>query len=427
MKTRLLLLVIFALLVSVPLASAQDATQIRLVFPQITNDEASQAAFEAEVLAPFEEENNVDVVVNWVPNFNALQELLTTDFAAGTPPDVFIIGIGWVEAFASQLRALPLETYDEEYLSDFSEGLLASSSFEDTLYGIPLVLDTRLIVYRRDLFEAAGLDPDQPPTSWEELREMAIQLTQRDEQGNVVVAGFDMPRGGTTLGRRSIRQHWFTLLWQWGGELFSEDLSQCTANSEEGVASLQFYTDLIHQDQVIDVTTDTGIDNTDLISTGQAAMSFVHNNFWVQQVERTEGLAEQIGIVPPFENPEAAQFYGGWILVSAAATDHPAESDALLQYLASPEVSLWVNSNRGGIPARESLRDAEYVQSNPLVAEGVARLDIARGEGGPTSWLEIRALFDPLLEEAVNQTLTPQEALDELCSQADAILATAGG
>ncbi len=43
--------------------------------------------------------------------------------------------------------------------------------------------------YNRDLFEAAGLDPDSPPTSWDEVREYAKQITDDDRQGRLLADG----------------------------------------------------------------------------------------------------------------------------------------------------------------------------------------------------------------------------------------------
>jgi multiple sugar transport system substrate-binding protein len=397
--------VIALFLTAVPARNTARAqgTELRMVFPTISNNEKIQADFEKEIIGKFTEANpGTTVKITWVPNFNKLQEVLTTDFAAGTPPDVFIIGIGWIPPFAEQLAPLSSSIFTEEYLKEFSKGLLDASSANGTLYGIPLVLDTRMLVYRKDVFKAAGLDPEKPPTSWEELREMALKLTKRDASGKIEIAGFDMPRGGPSLGARSPRQHWFTLLWQWGGDLFSEDLKTCAMTSDAAVNSLQFYVDLIHKDKVIDVTTETGVQGQSLLTAGKAAMAYYHNNYWAQEVEKAPDLADKIGIIPPFKNPDAAQFYGGWILVTSKASKNGELSAKLLQHLASADTSLWINSKRGGIPARASLRDADYVKKNPLVAESIKRLDIARGEGGPKAWLEMRSLFDPLLEEAIN-------------------------
>jgi multiple sugar transport system substrate-binding protein len=422
LRTLLLALAVSLVAVVAPYQASVKAqgTVLRMVFPTISTNEQTQADFEKDVIGKFKTANpGVDVKITWVPNFNKLQEVLTTDFAAGTPPDVFILGIGWIPPFAEQLAPLTGSAFGADYLKDFSPSLLETASYKGTLYGIPLVLDTRMLVYRKDIFKAAGLDPEKPPTSWTELREMAIKLTKRDASGKIEIAGFDMPRGGPSLGARSPRQHWFTLLWQWGGDLFSKDLATCTMNTPAAVESLQFYVDMIHKDKVIDVTTDTGVQGQSLLSAGKAAMAYYHNNYWANEASKSKDLAAQIGIIPPFKNPGEGQFYGGWILVSSKASKNAELSAKLLQHITASDSSLWINSRRGGIPARASLQDSDYVKANPLVAESIKRLGIARGEGGPKNWLEMRSLFDPVLEEAINATRTPKSALDEICKQVD--------
>jgi multiple sugar transport system substrate-binding protein len=56
--------------------------------------------------------------------------------------------------------------------------------YEGESYGIPFETDVRVLFYNKTLFEQAGLDPDDPPETWEELWAYADQLDRQNEDGS---------------------------------------------------------------------------------------------------------------------------------------------------------------------------------------------------------------------------------------------------
>ncbi|WP_182666929.1 extracellular solute-binding protein [Streptomyces calidiresistens] len=95
--------------------------------------------------------------------------------AAGNPPDIAQLGAYAEYAHADLLHpagdllTLPMQ-------SDFLPGLARAGEVRHVQYGLPYVTDTRRLLCNRDLFENAGLDPDEPPATREELREAAEAL-----------------------------------------------------------------------------------------------------------------------------------------------------------------------------------------------------------------------------------------------------------
>src|SRR3546814_16543857 len=61
---------------------------------------------------------------------------------------------------------------------------------DGVLYGIPMDLASISMYYRRDFFVEAGLDPDRPPRTWDEVTEMGKALTKTDSNGTVTRAGW---------------------------------------------------------------------------------------------------------------------------------------------------------------------------------------------------------------------------------------------
>ena len=101
------------------------------------------------------------------------------------------------------------------------------------MYCVPFRLDTRTIVYRKDIFEEVG-QINIPPIYLEMLETSAEKLN-KIENGRLIRAGFDP----------SERSNWNTqlymeFLWQNGGEALNETETEAAFNSPEGVEALEF-------------------------------------------------------------------------------------------------------------------------------------------------------------------------------------------
>jgi len=121
---------------------------------------------EGEAVAPmvrdFERANpDIHVRVQQIP-WTAAHEKLLTAFVGGALPDVAQLGNTWILEFAA-LRALaPLDSVlsrDSTLMprDDYFPGVLATNVVDDTLYGVPWYVDTRVMFYRADLLRRAGV------------------------------------------------------------------------------------------------------------------------------------------------------------------------------------------------------------------------------------------------------------------------------
>jgi multiple sugar transport system substrate-binding protein len=118
------------------------------------------------------------VKVQWTPgdyDKAAAASLLTK---AG--PDVFEYGNGPTLDMIQQKQVVPLTDVVGDAKSDFSPGVIAPMIYEGEIYGIPQVTDMQLLVYRKSLLSAAGLEP---PTSFDALVDAANKLTTKKVKG----------------------------------------------------------------------------------------------------------------------------------------------------------------------------------------------------------------------------------------------------
>lgn len=88
------------------------------------------------------------------------------------------------------------EAEREEFLGGFFPSFMRNSQTGGQTWGIPFQRSTPVMYYNREAFTAAGLDPDAPPATWDEMVEMGKTLTLRDASGNVTQWGVRIPSSG---------------------------------------------------------------------------------------------------------------------------------------------------------------------------------------------------------------------------------------
>jgi multiple sugar transport system substrate-binding protein len=103
-----------------------------------------------------------------------------TMFASGNPADVFFVNNPDVPAFANSGSLLDLSGYTGAgYFDQFFPGVTAMYRWNGKQIAIPFTTDCRIFWYNKEIFAQAGLDPDKPPATWEELVSYAKTITQK--------------------------------------------------------------------------------------------------------------------------------------------------------------------------------------------------------------------------------------------------------
>ncbi len=167
-------------------------------------------------------------------------EARLTAVASGTPPDIGIWG-SYLD-FMSRDVVIPLDDYiaasDVIAPDKFVPGNWDVIQYQGSVYGIPAFecFVRRGLNYNSRLVEEAGLDPDAPPATWEELLVWHEALTKFDSAGNLIQYGLDPydAEGGTGPGNDG----WF-LPESWGFTYFNEDTKEFNLDNDEMAQGLE--------------------------------------------------------------------------------------------------------------------------------------------------------------------------------------------
>ncbi|MDK1472465.1 extracellular solute-binding protein [Streptomyces sp. 549] len=170
----------------------------------------------------------VDVsVLSW----NDVDKQVADMVKAGEAPDIAQIGAyadyaaGGKLYSASELLSIPVQ-------ADFVPALAQAGELRRTQYGLPFVSSTRVFIYNKSLFTAAGLDPDEPPKSWAELKQAATALK---------TAGVKIPYG-LPLGPEEAPAE--TMLWMFGGGGgYTNNVGGYTIDSPENIKTFTWLRD----------------------------------------------------------------------------------------------------------------------------------------------------------------------------------------
>lgn len=187
--------------------------------------------FDARV-ALFEEANS-DIKIE-AQEYTWTAPTFTTDLAGGTLPEVFTIPFTDGRGLIANQQLADISQYVEAlpYADQFNPNVAQAGQAEDgSQWAIPIAAYGQGLHYNRTLFEAAGLDPDNPPTTWDEVRDAAKKIS--DATGE---AGYATMTSGNTGG-------WIltTLVNAFGGRTENGDSTAATVATDPAVAEVLEY------------------------------------------------------------------------------------------------------------------------------------------------------------------------------------------
>lgn len=122
---------------------------------------------------------------------DALAKLKTALASNSAPALIQVYDIG-LRFMVDSGEVVPMQQFiDAEKFdtSDFEPAVLAYYQLDNKLYGMPFNTSSSILYYNKDAFKAAGLDPEKPPRTFDEVTEFAKKLTKRDG-GTVTQYGF---------------------------------------------------------------------------------------------------------------------------------------------------------------------------------------------------------------------------------------------
>lgn len=249
------------------------------------------------------------------------------------------------------------------------------------------------------------------------MRAAADELTEKE--------GDTITRAGLLLGTAAIQRSisFNALISAAGGQLM--DGTEVAFDSPEGVAALEFFTELYAGDSAVGNNLGNDYLNSAAaqqpLVTGDAAMTLLTSQAAMQIAAAEPDL--EIGVLPALSFMQPAAFGGaGAGLFINADTEATELSWDFIEFMSSPEISTAYAEGTGNIPIRASAAESEYVQSSRVLQAFLAEMPNFVPNPNVPSWTQIRDVLDAQLEQALAGVATPDAALKAAADQAAGII-----
>lgn len=330
-------------------SSAGTTEKIELTFWDHEQSSKEMDAAYAAAATEFNKSHpNVTVKIQTFP-FEQYQEKLLIAVKGNQGPDIMSLDQPWIPQFAQSGLTEPLDTYIAQSSSVKKESFYSaawdSTLWKDKQWAVPLGFDVwEQLVWNPELFKAAGLDPNTPPKTWDELLTYAEKLTGKGQYGIV------LPSAKSEV----IPVFNNSFIYSNGGAII-DDAGTVVIDSPENLKTYTYlYKDLIKFAPQGMTNMDQGAAEA-LFTSGKVAMMFDGN--WSQETMDAQAKFDWKIAVPPV--PNAGDTFhgatGGWNLaVSARSANKQAAFDFIQFLTTSVDAQVAVAANTPAyIPAAD--------------------------------------------------------------------------
>lgn len=411
------------------LAIGQSAlAQTTVTFWQFFTGDTDVAAWR-DAIAKFEAANpEIKINMELVP-WSEQQQRFVTALATGGLPDVSMLGNNVVAQFQATGSLAPLDEYVAAYdaengtriVDEIWPGDKGYYILDGKLWASPIAVETRALYYRKDLFREAGLDPEKPPQTWEELATAAAALSKA---GDGKYYGIALPMSITY----NTVQNFMSTYLGYGARMIGED-GKCGFDTPEFKSALDVYT-RIYKDGGThpDAPTMDGDTLRRGFADGNYAMHIQNASLLKQLQDEGASFVDEVGIVKIPAGPvNRSGFLGGWPLVLWDASENKEAAAKWILFATHGDVLRDMAVASGFIPGSIPLAQGAPWDAFPYPLF-VEQLQDARPYQYPSEPLaQMGQLEVDTIQKAVQAVALGQQTLDEataqLCTTINEVLA----
>ncbi|MDC7237284.1 MAG: extracellular solute-binding protein [Sphaerochaetaceae bacterium] len=342
-----------------------DSSKVVLKVANYALLESGYEQFWKDVETNFESKNpNIDI--EWVSApYGEIMNQVINMAGGGDKVDCIFSEIDWIPGFEDAGLAAPIEDIlPQSFINDLYPDVMKAFEIDGSAYGVPLYISPYVLYYNKTLFEQAGLDPNTPPKTYDEMLMMAKKLSQlKDSNGNKVYA-FGQTTASVPVSGSSVN----AMIFNFGGTVLDDNGKLAVDNDgfKKAINMLKTLDDLSYNPQNAKLK-----DLRNLFALGQLAMYY--DQSWGFNGVRT--------INPDAENftASAAPLVGAngsgqsllqshcFILVDNGEQRKEALSK-FVQYVISEDVLADYLSNlTPAYPAIKSMANLDSINNNPVL------------------------------------------------------------
>lgn len=381
---------------------------IRVLTPAYPGSNEGKAAFQAVVDNFHKTYPNVKVEPDFA-TYSTLNQKISTSIASNSGYDVLVTAIGWIQPFAAKgvFEDLADHGVTKKTLGEKTiPAMTAATTYQNKIYAYPLTADARAIAFRKSDFIAAGLDPANPPTTFEGIKAAAEKLTKRDASGHITRPGFDF-----NAAPGNYRDAFVQLLAANGKVLYLN--GKPNFDNKAGVDTLNWMKSMVNNVQPFGQQNAT---QTPMVYTDGAPMGFAGGSVDCSEAGIGQKNCDDIGYFL-LDNKKKVEWVGGNLASVGSQSKNKDAAWGFIEAMSTGPALETASKLTSSIPASSNVLDSEVVKSNPLSKFVASNLDKAIYEGGTPAWLEVRNNFNSSIDDVLLGKRGASEVLHEVATQ----------
>jgi multiple sugar transport system substrate-binding protein len=329
---------------------------------------------------------------------------LQTAIAGHQTPDVSQMGTDMMGQFAATGAFENVPASVDK--SKFFEGAWNTNVVGGANVGVPWYVETRLLYYRKDIAEKAGITA--PPATWDELKAAAKAM---QEKGGA--------KYGISLGTKN-SQEYLPFLWSNGGDI-TDGQGKFTLNSPQAVEALSFYQSFF-KEGLTPTSVPEGFDITPAFVAGTHPMFF--SGPWHLGLIKTAGGAgfeDKWAIAPMPKKSSATSFVGGSNLVVYKDSKNKDLAWKFVEYLSDPKTQVAWYQEVTDLPAVQAGWEDPVIKDDKNVAMFGEQLKDTKAPPAISTWNEVADAINSNLEKMTTGNQDPQATADAMQKEAERV------
>ncbi len=388
-------------------------TELTMYYPIAVGGSLTQVV--DGMVAQFEAENpDISVTAIYSGNYDDTRVRALSALNSGEPAQLAVMFSIDAYDLIEQELIIPFDGLaSEEWLNSFYPALMANGQIEGQTWGIPFQRSTIVAYYNKDMFRAAGLDPESPPTTWDEMIEMGKVLTNDDHYGLMI------PSTGYP--------YWMfqALAIQNGKEVMADDGLSTSFDDPDVIATLEFWKSLSQEHGIMpDGTVEWGTLRQAFLE-GQTAIMW-HSTGNLTAVKKNASFDFGVAELPANVRLGSPTGGGNFYIFKDTSEEERAASMKLIEFMTSPEqAAAWsIATGYMGVSPAAYETDAlqAYVQEFPPALVARNQLENAVAEFSTFETARVREGLNNAIQSALTGAKTPAEALGEAQAAAERLL-----
>lgn len=322
---------------------------------------------------------------------------IVTGLIAGNAPDIFEIGSTWGPQFSQSGVVYEITDWVREFQNEYL--MWEPVTEAGKIYGMPWLVGTRFILYNKSLFEKAGLNPEHPPKTWDDL----IAAAQKIDRLSPEIYGY----GISVAEDYSPWQTFIPYLWNNGGDVLSSDWRRSVFDSKASREAFHFYQRLKKYSVL------NRLEQIDQLFSAERVGMILSGAWNFKAIAKTNSsLRYGVAQVPtPRADQKGISFGGGEMLVILGKTKYPKEAFEFMRYLTSKEVELMISkAQKNVLPSLKAALNDAYYKTDPHMKGFANQMLYAKPIPSHAEWFSV----GKILQESVDRIILQDDSVDKV-------------